>query len=185
MSTFRLSPRQTTRRTAEIDMHSCPIVTGFDGFVDEIVTLVGERRTLDNFTSVPDIATFGTLISAAAGHNSLRDIVVKDVHPDGCAVNHFEPAGPVTLGLNGNEANILCRLHDMPYFEPDTSAEVVLQQAFTLREQLGVAEKLQRGRVAGSRLCGFRLFRAHLPQRKLSGIKRILGPTGGWFTRCH
>ena len=274
-----------SRRIAAIDPQSCRIVTGFDGFVDEMITLVGERRTLDHFTSVPDIATFGTLISAAAGHSSLREIVVTDVHPGGCAVNladglaslgvtvdcfatlgepmhsafseiaakchgfhswgrepgrtlafefndgklmfssvkqlgdftadsvcghlahgsfatacaaaqvialtdwtlyphmtevwrmlqnevfstltqkpaifidlvdpssrsaddiramaailrDFEPAGPVTLGLNGNEANILCRLHDMPCSEPDTSAEVVLQQAFTLREQLGIS----------------------------------------------
>jgi sugar/nucleoside kinase (ribokinase family) len=36
---------------------------------------------------VPDIATFGGLISSAAGHSSLREIVVTDVHPGGCAVN--------------------------------------------------------------------------------------------------
>ena len=139
----------------------------------------------------------------------------------------------IGLGLYGNEANILCRLHDMPCSEPDTSAEVVLQQAFTMREQLGISRvvihriqfavsasveggftqqgpysanpkkstgarrpiqcrplsrccrKLQRGRIAGSRLCGFRLLRAQRPQRKPSGIKRIHGPMGGWLTRCH
>ena len=36
---------------------------------------------------MPDIATFGAMISAAAGHSSLREIVVNDVHPGGCAVN--------------------------------------------------------------------------------------------------
>lgn len=65
----------------------CRVVTGFDGFVDEMISLVGERRSLEDFTPVPDIATFGRLVSAAAGHSSLREIVVNDVHPGGCAVN--------------------------------------------------------------------------------------------------
>lgn len=65
----------------------CRIVTGFDGFVDELITLVEERRSLDDFSPVPDIATFGRLIASAAGHSSLREIVINDVHPGGCAVN--------------------------------------------------------------------------------------------------
>jgi sugar/nucleoside kinase (ribokinase family) len=63
------------------------VVTGFDGFVDEMITLVAERQDLENFTPVPDIATFGRLVSAAAGQSSLREIVVHAVHPGGCAVN--------------------------------------------------------------------------------------------------
>jgi len=74
----------------------CRVVTGFDGFVDEMITLVGERRSLSDFTPVPDIATFGGLISAAAGHSSLREIVINDVHPGGCAVNLAD--GLATLG---------------------------------------------------------------------------------------
>jgi sugar/nucleoside kinase (ribokinase family) len=264
---------------------SCRVVTGFDGFVDEMISLVGERRALDDFTPVPDIATFGAMISAAAGHSSLREIVVTDVHPGGCAVNladglaslgvavdcfatlgepvhpayaeiaakcrgfhswgrepgrtlafefndgklmfsavkqlaaftpdavrgfladgkfasacavaqvialtdwtlyphmtevwkmlqrevfsplinrpeffidlvdpssrsaadivgvaailrDFEPAGPVTLGLNGNEANILCRLHDSPSAPPEATQAETLQQAYSLRDQLGIS----------------------------------------------
>lgn len=68
-------------------IQSCRVVTGFDGFVDEMISLVGERTSLDEFTPVPDIATFGKLIASAAGHSSLREIVVNDVHPGGCAVN--------------------------------------------------------------------------------------------------
>ena len=64
-----------------------PVVVGFDGFVDEMINVVAERTSLDDFSSVPDIATFGGLISAAAGHSSLREIVVNAVHPGGCAVN--------------------------------------------------------------------------------------------------
>ena len=64
-----------------------PVVVGFDGFVDEMISVVSERTSLDHFSSVPDIATFGGLISAAAGHSSLREIVVNAEHPGGCAVN--------------------------------------------------------------------------------------------------
>lgn len=75
----------------------CRAVTGFDGFVDEMITLVGERRSLADFTPVPDIATFGRLISSAAGHSSLREIVVNDMHPGGCAVNLAD--GLASLGV--------------------------------------------------------------------------------------
>jgi sugar/nucleoside kinase (ribokinase family) len=272
-------------RVAATDPRSCRVVTGFDGFVDEMISLVGERRALDDFTPVPDIATFGAMIAAAAGHSSLREIVVNDVHPGGCAVNladglaslgvavdcfatlgepvhsayaevaakchgfhswgrepgrtlafefndgklmfsavkqladftadsvrgflangefaaacaaaqvialtdwtlyphmtevwkmlqsevfskltqrpeffidlvdpssrsaadviavaailrEFEPAGPLTLGLNGNEANILCRLHDLPSASPEATQEETLQQAFSLRVRLGIS----------------------------------------------
>lgn len=68
-------------------IHDCRVVAGFDGFVDEMISLVGERRSLEDFTPVPDIDTFGKLISSAAGHSSLREIVVNDTHPGGCAVN--------------------------------------------------------------------------------------------------
>lgn len=63
------------------------VVTCFDGFVDEMISLVAERRSLDEFVPVADIAEYGALVSAAAGHSSLREIVVTDVHPGGCAVN--------------------------------------------------------------------------------------------------
>lgn len=72
---------------AAADPAACRIVTGFDGFIDEMITLVGERKSLDEVVAVPDIATFGRLIAAAAGHSSLREIVVNAVHPGGCAVN--------------------------------------------------------------------------------------------------
>ena len=63
------------------------VVVGFDGFVDEMISLVGERKSLEAFEPVPDIATFGALVSGAAGQSSLREIVVNAVHPGGCAVN--------------------------------------------------------------------------------------------------
>lgn len=84
-------------RLAAADPTTCRVVTGFDGFVDEMITLVGERRSLDDFTPVADIATFGALITAAAGHSSLREIVVTDTHPGGCAVNLAD--GLASLGV--------------------------------------------------------------------------------------
>lgn len=75
----------------------CRVVTGFDGFVDEMISLVGERHSLTEFHPVPDIATFGKLVSAAAGHSSLREIVINDVHPGGCAVNLAD--GLASLGV--------------------------------------------------------------------------------------
>lgn len=63
------------------------VAVGFDGFVDEMISVVGERQSLTQFQAVPDIATFGGLITKAAGHSSLREIVVNAVHPGGCTIN--------------------------------------------------------------------------------------------------
>jgi hypothetical protein len=63
------------------------IAVGFDGFVDEMISVVAERQNLSAFQPVPDIGTFGGLISKAAGHSSLREIVVTAVHPGGCTIN--------------------------------------------------------------------------------------------------
>jgi sugar/nucleoside kinase (ribokinase family) len=69
------------------DVRRLRAVTGFDGFVDEMITLVDERQDLESYRRVEDIARFADLVKAAAGQSSLREIVVTDVHPGGCAVN--------------------------------------------------------------------------------------------------
>jgi sugar/nucleoside kinase (ribokinase family) len=51
----------------------------------------------------------------------------------------FEPAGPVTLGLNGNEANILARLHELPAVPAEASPAETLRQAAALREVLRIS----------------------------------------------
>lgn len=84
-------------RVAAMEPGTCRVVTGFDGFVDEMITLVSERQALDEFTPVPDITTFGALITAAAGNSSLREIVINAVHPGGCAVNLAD--GLASLGV--------------------------------------------------------------------------------------
>ncbi len=85
------------RRVSAADLRGCRVVTGFDGFVDEMISVVGERRTLDDFTPVPDIGTFGAMIAAATGQSTLREIVVTAVQPGGCAVNLAD--GLATLGV--------------------------------------------------------------------------------------
>ncbi|MDQ5978365.1 MAG: Carbohydrate kinase [Verrucomicrobiota bacterium] len=72
-------------------------VLGFDGFVDEMIQVVGERRSLDDFSPVAAISDFGALISRAAGHSSLREIVVTAVHCGGCAINMGD--GLAALGV--------------------------------------------------------------------------------------
>ena len=73
------------------------VAIGFDGFVDEMIRVVGERQSFDAYTPVPSIAAFGELISHAAGHSSLREIVVTATHPGGCAVNMGD--GLAALGI--------------------------------------------------------------------------------------
>jgi sugar/nucleoside kinase (ribokinase family) len=90
-------PNELAARVAAIAPQSARIVTGFDGFVDEMITLVGERSSPDDFTAVPDIATFGRMITAAAGHSSLREIIVNTADPGGCAVNLAD--GLASLGV--------------------------------------------------------------------------------------
>jgi sugar/nucleoside kinase (ribokinase family) len=74
-----------------------PVVVGFDGFVDEMISVVAERNSLEEFSPVPDIGTFAGLLSAAAGHSSLREIVITAMHPGGCAVNLGD--GLAALGI--------------------------------------------------------------------------------------
>jgi sugar/nucleoside kinase (ribokinase family) len=54
----------------------------------------------------------------------------------------FEKAGPLTLGLNGNEANILCRLHGLDPAAPEATEVETLAQARFLRQCLGITRVL-------------------------------------------
>lgn len=85
-------------RSSEIDNFS--IVTGFDGFVDEMISLVGERHDTYSFKRVETISQFGDLIKAASGKSSLREIVVSQSDPGGCAVNMGD--GLASLGVQVN-----------------------------------------------------------------------------------
>jgi sugar/nucleoside kinase (ribokinase family) len=63
------------------------IVCGFDGFVDEMIRVVGERTAPDTFTPMGSLAELGGLVTAAVGRNSLREIVVERQDAGGCAIN--------------------------------------------------------------------------------------------------
>lgn len=70
-------------------------VAGFDGFVDEFISVVGERQNLDDYQPVPDMTAFAAWVQAAAGRSSLKEIVVRQQDAGGCAVN----LGDGLLGL--------------------------------------------------------------------------------------
>lgn len=85
-------------RTQRHAISKLKVVTGFDAFVDEMITVVDKRQDLEHFDRVGTISRFGELVSAAAGHNSLREIVVTRMDPGGCAVNMGD--GLATLGVD-------------------------------------------------------------------------------------
>ena len=74
-----------------------PIVTGFDGFIDEMISVVDERQSLSDYQRIETIQHFSEKISQAAGHSSLREVVVTQTDPGGCAVNMGD--GLASLGL--------------------------------------------------------------------------------------
>jgi sugar/nucleoside kinase (ribokinase family) len=94
MKREQLAEKLRERRSEVMNMKA---VTGFDGFVDEMISVVEERQSLSAFRRVEDISRFSELIAQAAGHSSLREIVVKAVHPGGCAVNMGD--GLASLGI--------------------------------------------------------------------------------------
>ncbi|MDQ8208358.1 PfkB family carbohydrate kinase [Coraliomargarita sp. SDUM461003] len=73
------------------------VVTGFDGFVDEMIQAVDLRHDINRYQAVKTIDQFGSLIKAAAGHSSLREIVVTQTDPGGCAINMGD--GLAALGV--------------------------------------------------------------------------------------
>lgn len=72
-------------------------VSGFDGFIDEMIQVVGERQGVGSFTPMPGIGDFATWVGAAAGRSALREIIVRRQDPGGCALNLAD--GLATLGV--------------------------------------------------------------------------------------
>lgn len=89
-----------TLRTRAQEINNFQVVTGFDGFVDEMIQAVNQRKDLSTYQRVDSIDQFGDLIKAAAGHSSLREIVVTQIDPGGCAINMGD--GLATLGVPVN-----------------------------------------------------------------------------------
>ena len=73
------------------------VVAGFDGFVDEMIQVVGERKDLHTFEALSQISGFGEWVSNAAGRSSLKEIVVNRQEAGGCAVNLGD--GIVGMGI--------------------------------------------------------------------------------------
>ncbi|MDA3810384.1 MAG: hypothetical protein PF518_08655 [Spirochaetaceae bacterium] len=72
------------------------IVTGFDGFLDQMISVVDQRKDLNNYDPVQSMKQFGDLIKAASNRSSLREIVIESTEIGGCAVNLGD--GIVSLG---------------------------------------------------------------------------------------
>jgi sugar/nucleoside kinase (ribokinase family) len=64
-----------------------PVVVGFDGFIDEILSVVGERRGPADWTPLATIGDFAAWAAAAAGRSGLREVVVQRQEAGGCAIN--------------------------------------------------------------------------------------------------
>ncbi len=71
---------------------------GFDGFVDEMITVVGERQGPGRYLPLGSMAELGRILEAAAGRNTLREIVVRSQDAGGCAVNLGD--GLASLGVD-------------------------------------------------------------------------------------
>ena len=54
-----------------------PVMLGFDGFVDSIISVVDQRTDADNYTPMRLISDYGQKISAAAGKSANFEIVVN------------------------------------------------------------------------------------------------------------
>jgi sugar/nucleoside kinase (ribokinase family) len=88
---------------------SLPAVMGFDGFVDEIIDVVGKRIAHDRYDRLPTIKEFAARIDAAAGESSNFELVIKQRKLGGngpIMANALAALGlPVTyIGTVGNPA---------------------------------------------------------------------------------
>ncbi len=92
-----LSRIADTLSQSEEKIKNLHVVSGFDGFVDEMISVVDERKGLGEWSPVSHIDSFGSLIKAAAGRSSLREIVIHRQDPGGCSVNLGD--GLLSLGV--------------------------------------------------------------------------------------
>jgi hypothetical protein len=58
---------------------SLKATVGFDGFVDEIISVIDKRHDFERFDSIRTISSFGTKISAAANQSSNYELIVKQM----------------------------------------------------------------------------------------------------------
>ncbi|MBA2481632.1 MAG: carbohydrate kinase [Planctomycetes bacterium] len=106
MTAIRAIPVEVLRRLAARLHASAPrvaqlrLVAGFDGFVDEMISVVGTRTGRDAWTRMESMAELARVMSAASGRNSLREIVVRSQDPGGCAVNLGDGLAALGVGVD-------------------------------------------------------------------------------------
>jgi sugar/nucleoside kinase (ribokinase family) len=71
--TRRAAAELETRLDRLADYHA---VIGLDGFVDQIISVVDQRRSSTEYTRVPTIAAYADRIARAAGHSANIEVVV-------------------------------------------------------------------------------------------------------------
>ncbi|MEM1354272.1 MAG: PfkB family carbohydrate kinase [Planctomycetota bacterium] len=54
-----------------------PVLIGFDGFIDSIISVVDKRYDVDRYDPIPTIARFAEKIAAAAGKSSNYELVTR------------------------------------------------------------------------------------------------------------
>jgi hypothetical protein len=86
------------QRAAEVPRLAA--VVGLDGFVDEMIQVVGERRSLADFTPMAGISDFAGWAQAAAGRSALREIVVHRQDAGGCALNLGDGLAALGVGVD-------------------------------------------------------------------------------------
>ncbi len=57
--------------------HRPPVVIGFDGFIDNIIAVVGKRTSASEFSPVETISALASRIAAASGKSTNLELVVK------------------------------------------------------------------------------------------------------------
>lgn len=68
-------------------LQSCRVVGGFDGFVDEMIVIVGERHDMQSYSAVATMTDFAAKLQAASGRSSLSEIDIRSSDAGGCALN--------------------------------------------------------------------------------------------------
>ncbi len=84
----------------EQELAAMSAVVGFDGFVDEMIQVVGERRGPGDWTPLAGIPAFADWARAAAGRSALREIVIHRQDPGGCAINLGDGLAALGVGVD-------------------------------------------------------------------------------------
>lgn len=116
---------RTARKLRTANIHELHSVIGFDGFVDEILTVVDQRVSATDYVPIQTIAQLGAKISAAAGQSSNYELVVQRVKLGG--------NGPIMANALGHLGTPLVYIGSVG--QPDEPAH--LHPVFASLAQLG------------------------------------------------